>query len=135
MNTSFGNTAVTAWKRIKLQHMALVCGLAIAASAAVVLAEQEAPKPSPVQSRVQSVVVQPRTQRVFVYYLVSSREDEVTLRSALDTDSAAYEGQQPGFEFATLVVDTPESEALAAYLSWDLWHYVPDGRIVDMRSR
>src|SRR6266545_8139372 len=42
MSTILSNTAVSTWKRIKVQHIALVCGLAIAASAAAAIGGWEA---------------------------------------------------------------------------------------------
>ena len=84
-------TAVNTWKQIKLQHIALVCGLVIAASAAAAIGAWEGDSsPSAVRNRGQSVVIQSPAAagpEFLSIYVFGSRDDADVFVSSVSSET------------------------------------------------
>ncbi|HLF79606.1 MAG TPA: hypothetical protein VJB57_19165 [Dehalococcoidia bacterium] len=103
-------TTVNTWKQIKLQHIALVCGLVIAASAAVAIGAWEGgSRPTAVQNRFQSGVVQPPVPAepvlLHIYVFGSQDDADIFVSSGSSERPAILTGT-----IQTIVLATSEQE-------------------------
>lgn len=119
MNLTIGNTTFNTWKRIKLQYVAVACGLAIAASAAIALpglrsTDESAPAARPSLAFSTGIRAPGQTPHV-VFYLVGSEAQAALVRAGVQE---AYREQLstgipgPLIQTVAIVANTPD-EAVA----------------------
>jgi hypothetical protein len=132
MNTTLSNTAVNTWKRIKLQYISVVCGFAIAASAAGALAWQGGAATTP-SSPARASLSAPRSTETpsLVIFIAGSQQqaDDHAASIRQDLDPAWFDS------FSFVVVTSADEEV--ALLETQLEQMLVGSRfeVVDLRGR
>jgi hypothetical protein len=117
--TTMGNPAMNSWKRIKMQHVAGVCGIALAVAAAVGFSALENDsKPATGRTLVSPapVAVSAANAPRLVFYVVESETARTNLEAMIAADEMARieaNGGDASVVYHVLIADSPEAEAKA----------------------
>jgi hypothetical protein len=137
MNWIVRNAAVSTWRRFKIQHLALICGVTIAAGAAFAIRGSEVnsvPAPASVAARDSISTSLPDVTPRFVLFIAGSQQQ------ADDHAVSLSEHFNPRLlsTYGFVVVTNPEEEerarALGDWASVELANAGTDFRVVDLRG-
>ena len=119
--TTMGSPAMNNWKRIKMQHVAGVCGIALAVAAAVGFnaLEKDSKSASGGTIAAPAAVAVPAASNLrLVFYVVESEAARTNLQAMIAADEMARieaNGGDPNLVYHVLVADSPEAEAKAMH--------------------
>ncbi len=136
MSTILSNTAVSTWKRIKVQHIALVCGLAIAASAAAAIGGWEADSATTPASPARASISTPLSDDTpqFVLFIAGSQQQADDHAAAIRQDLNPAWFASHSFVVVTNADEEAQVRSLRDGVAMELVAAGTNFEVVDLRS-